>query len=80
MIGAGGIGQCPQRAGSGRSSSSMCVETSRSRPGREMVLRLTERLDVPLRERDGLLMAVGFAPVHRERSIDAPRCGPRGRC
>jgi transcriptional regulator with XRE-family HTH domain len=52
------------------------LETGRSRPSREMVLRLTERLDVPLRERNGVLMAAGFAPVYRERSIDAPEMRP----
>jgi transcriptional regulator with XRE-family HTH domain len=52
------------------------VETGRSRPSRDMVLRLTERLDVPLRERNGLLMAAGFAPVYRERSIDSPEMRP----
>lgn len=41
-----------------------------------MVLRLTERLEVPLRERNGLLMAAGFAPVYRERSIDDPEMRP----
>jgi transcriptional regulator with XRE-family HTH domain len=52
------------------------LETGRSRPSRDMILRLTERLDVPLRERNGLLMAAGFAPVYRERSIDAPEMRP----
>lgn len=52
------------------------LETGRSRPSRDMVLRLTERLDVPLRERNGLLMAAGYAPVYRERSIDAPEMRP----
>jgi transcriptional regulator with XRE-family HTH domain len=52
------------------------LETGRARPSREMVLRLTERLDVPLRERNGLLMAAGFAPVYRERSIEDPEMRP----
>jgi transcriptional regulator with XRE-family HTH domain len=52
------------------------LETGRSRPSRDMVLRLTERLDVPLRERNGLLVAAGFAPVYRERSIDDPEMRP----
>ncbi|HEY2983150.1 MAG TPA: helix-turn-helix transcriptional regulator, partial [Jatrophihabitantaceae bacterium] len=38
------------------------VETGRARPSREMVLRLAVALDVPLRERNGLLLAAGFAP------------------
>src|SRR5689334_18627079 len=52
------------------------LETGRSRPSRDMVLRLTERLEVPLRERNGLLVAAGFAPVYRERSIDDPEMRP----
>src|ERR1700736_5393160 len=45
------------------------VETGRSRPSREMVLRLAERLDVPLREQNTLLVAAGFAPAFPERSL-----------
>jgi transcriptional regulator with XRE-family HTH domain len=52
------------------------VETGRSHPSREMVLRLAERLDVPLRERNDLLIAAGYAPVYSQRSIDAPEMGP----
>jgi transcriptional regulator with XRE-family HTH domain len=48
------------------------VETGRSSPSREMVLRLAERLSVPLRERNALLVAAGFAPMYRERSLDDP--------
>jgi transcriptional regulator with XRE-family HTH domain len=48
------------------------VETGRSLPSREMVLRLAERLDVPLRERNQLLVAAGYAPMYRERSLDDP--------
>ena len=44
------------------------VETGRSAPSREMVLRLAERLEVPLRERNALLVAAGFAPMYRQRS------------
>ena len=43
------------------------LETGRSRPSRDMVLNLAERLDVPLRERNLLLHAAGFAPVFPER-------------
>ncbi|GAB2702281.1 helix-turn-helix domain-containing protein [Nocardia thraciensis] len=46
------------------------VETGRSRPSREMVLRLSETLDVPLRERNMLLLAGGYAPEYRESSLD----------
>lgn len=48
------------------------VETGRSVPSREMVLRLAERLDVPLRERNALLVAAGYAPMYRERPLDHP--------
>ncbi|MBW3657996.1 MAG: helix-turn-helix transcriptional regulator [Actinobacteria bacterium] len=48
------------------------LETGRSRPSREMVLRLAEHLDVPLRERNSLLTAAGFAPVYPRRDLDAP--------
>jgi transcriptional regulator with XRE-family HTH domain len=49
------------------------VETGRARPSREMVLMLAEHLDVPLRERNVLLVAAGFAPVFAERSLDDPQ-------
>lgn len=48
------------------------VETGRSQPSREMVLRLAERLDIPLRERNALLVAAGYAPMYRERPLDDP--------
>ncbi|GAN78222.1 transcriptional regulator XRE [Acidisphaera rubrifaciens HS-AP3] len=48
------------------------VESGRARPSREMVLRLAETLDVPLRERNALLLAAGFAPVHAEQPLDGP--------
>jgi transcriptional regulator with XRE-family HTH domain len=48
------------------------VETGRATPSREMVLRLAERLEVPLRERNALLVAAGFAPMYRQRSLDDP--------
>ena len=48
------------------------VETGRAAPSREMVLRLAERLDVPLRERNVLLVAAGFAPAFPDRSLDDP--------
>jgi transcriptional regulator with XRE-family HTH domain len=52
------------------------IETGRARPSREMVLHLAERLDVPLRERNGLLLAAGFAPSYAERSLDDPEMAP----
>jgi transcriptional regulator with XRE-family HTH domain len=48
------------------------VETGRSQPSRDMVLHLAERLDVPLRERNVLLVAAGYAPVFAERSLTDP--------
>jgi transcriptional regulator with XRE-family HTH domain len=48
------------------------VETGRSRPSRELVLHLAEHLDVPLRERNALLLAAGYAPEYQERRIDSP--------
>jgi transcriptional regulator with XRE-family HTH domain len=48
------------------------LETGRSQPSREMVLHLAEQLDIPLRERNALLVAAGFAPVFRERSLEDP--------
>jgi transcriptional regulator with XRE-family HTH domain len=48
------------------------LETGRSLPSREMVMRLAERLDVPLRERNALLVAAGYAPAFPERPLDDP--------
>jgi transcriptional regulator with XRE-family HTH domain len=46
------------------------VETGRAQPSREMVLNLTEALEIPLRERNALLVSAGFAPMFRERALD----------
>ena len=48
------------------------VETGRARPSRDMVLRLAEELEVPLRERNALLLAAGYAPAYQARSLEAP--------
>ncbi len=48
------------------------IETGRARPSREMVLYLAEHLEVPLRERNRLLLAAGFAPTYRETDLAAP--------
>ncbi|BCY06770.1 helix-turn-helix domain-containing protein [Actinoplanes sp. L3-i22] len=48
------------------------VETGRSRPTREMILRLAEQLDVPLRSRNELLLAGGFAPAYSESDLGGP--------
>jgi transcriptional regulator with XRE-family HTH domain len=46
------------------------IETGRSLPSREMLLHLSEELEIPLRERNTLLVAAGFAPMYRERGLD----------
>ncbi|MFD9438582.1 helix-turn-helix domain-containing protein [Streptomyces sp. NPDC060006] len=48
------------------------VETGRSRPSEEMVLRLAEHLDVPVRDRNALLLAAGYAPRYPETPLDDP--------
>ena len=51
------------------------LETGRSAPSREMLLHLAERLEVPLRERNTLLLAAGFAPVYSTTPLDDPSLG-----
>jgi transcriptional regulator with XRE-family HTH domain len=48
------------------------LETGRAQPSREMVLHLAEQLEIPLRERNVILVAAGFAPVFPERRLDDP--------
>jgi transcriptional regulator with XRE-family HTH domain len=48
------------------------VETGRSRPTSDMILRLAEHLDVPLRDRNALLLAGGYAPAYPERGLAEP--------
>jgi transcriptional regulator with XRE-family HTH domain len=48
------------------------LETGRSVPSRAMLLRLAERLDIPLRERNTLLLCAGYAPMYSERRLDDP--------
>src|SRR5687768_13641265 len=48
------------------------LETGRSRPSRDMLLHLAELLEVPLRERNALLVAAGFAPMFSERPLNDP--------
>src|SRR5262245_49396533 len=52
------------------------VETGRSSPSRELVLHLAEHLDVPLRERNTLLLAAGYAPSYEETPLDADEMAP----
>lgn len=49
-----------------------CLETGRALPSRAMLLRLSERLEVPLRERNRLLAAAGYAPLYAQRALDDP--------
>ena len=48
------------------------VESGRAAPSRDMVLRLAATLEVPLRERNALLLAAGYAPLYPEQPLDAP--------
>ena len=52
------------------------LETGKAAPSRAMVLRLAERLELPLRERNGLLAAAGFAPLYRERALGDKALAP----
>ncbi len=52
------------------------VETGRSKPSPELVLAVAEHLDVPLRERNTMLLAAGFAPRYSRRELDAPEMQP----
>jgi transcriptional regulator with XRE-family HTH domain len=52
------------------------IENGRSRPSREMVLHLAQRLDIPLRERNHLLLAAGYAPGFSEHSLDERDMAP----
>ncbi|MDR5739683.1 MULTISPECIES: helix-turn-helix transcriptional regulator [unclassified Caballeronia] len=49
------------------------VESGRSMPSRDMLMRLAEQLDVPLRERNTLFVAAGYAPMYRERALADPQ-------
>src|ERR1700741_4049756 len=51
-------------------------EPVRRRPSREMVLTLANALEIPLRDRNELLKAAGFAAMYRETPLDAPALGP----
>src|SRR5690349_572764 len=52
------------------------LETGRSKPSQQMVLHLAEQLDVPLRDRNAMLLAAGYAPAYEERALDAPDMEP----
>ena len=52
------------------------IETGRSKPSAEMVVQLAEHLDVPLRDRNSLLLAAGYAPAYGQRDLADPEMGP----
>ena len=52
------------------------VETGRAKPSADMVIQLAEHLEVPLRDRNTLLLAAGFAPAYAQRDLDEPEMGP----
>lgn len=52
------------------------VETGRSQPSRETVVRLAETLEVPLRERNTMLLAAGYAPLYAQRPLDSREMEP----
>jgi transcriptional regulator with XRE-family HTH domain len=52
------------------------IETGRARPSAEMVGQLAEHLGVPLRERNTLLLAAGYAPAYGQRALEEPEMGP----
>lgn len=52
------------------------LETGRSRPSREMVLRLSEAMDIPLRDRNLLFQAAGYAASYRETDLEQPDMAP----
>src|SRR5260370_34366442 len=55
------------------------VETGRSRPGAQVILAIAEHLELPLRERNRLLLAAGHAPAFPDRSLEAPEMKPTKR-
>jgi len=52
------------------------VETGRSRPGRDLLLRVTEKLEIPMRDRNELLLSAGYAPAFPERPLSDPELTP----
>src|SRR5258708_27758765 len=52
------------------------LETGRARPSREMVLHLADHLEIPLRDRNGLLLAAGYPPLYGERSLETDELAP----
>jgi transcriptional regulator with XRE-family HTH domain len=56
-----------------------CVETGKSQPSRAMITRLADALSMPLRERNALLVAAGYAPKYRETDLNSPEMAPMRR-
>jgi transcriptional regulator with XRE-family HTH domain len=52
------------------------LETGRSRPSRDMVIQLCHAMDIPLRERNGLLQAAGYSALYKESGLDEPTMEP----
>ncbi|UGT43953.1 helix-turn-helix transcriptional regulator [Nocardia yamanashiensis] len=52
------------------------IETGRAVPSRQMILHLSDELDIPLRERNRMLLAAGYAPVYTEPDLDTPAMAP----
>jgi transcriptional regulator with XRE-family HTH domain len=52
------------------------LETGRARPSREMIVHLAAHLEIPLRERNGLLLAAGYAPIYGERPLESAEMAP----
>ncbi|HET9396089.1 MAG TPA: helix-turn-helix domain-containing protein, partial [Nitrospiraceae bacterium] len=52
------------------------VETGKAQPSRDMIARLADALEMPLREYNALLVAAGYAPKYRETALDTPEMAP----
>ena len=71
-----GISQLRLAADSGISQRHLSfLEAGRAQPGRDLILKLGLVLDIPLRQRNAMLLAAGFAPAYRERSLSDPELG-----
>jgi transcriptional regulator with XRE-family HTH domain len=53
-----------------------CVETGKAQPSRDLIARLADVLDMPLRERNAMLIAAGYAPMYQETSLSTPEMAP----
>jgi transcriptional regulator with XRE-family HTH domain len=71
-----GLSQLRLSADSGISQRHLSfLETGRAQPGRDLIVKLGIVLDIPLRQRNAMLLAAGFAPAYRERSLSDPEMG-----